>query len=100
MKRGTTPTLTFGLPFSSDLLTAAYITFSQNGSIILEKELSDCTPGENSLELSLSQEDTLLLDSTVGMVMLQLRVKFTDGSAAASDIMHISVGAILKDGVI
>lgn len=100
MKRGTTPTLTFGLPFSPELLAVAYITFAQQEETVLEKTLQDCEQGENSLKLTLSQEDTLKLEDGGRGVSIQLRVRFSDGSAMASDIITTDVGTILKDGVI
>lgn len=100
MKRGTTPTLTFGLPFPPSSLAVAYITFAQQGETVLEKTLDDCEQEDNYLKLALSQEDTLRLQDGGPGVRIQLRVRFYDGSAMASDMITTSVGAILKDGVI
>lgn len=61
MYRGTTPTLTFHLPMETAALASAYITFSQSGEVKLEKQLSDCTRSENSLGVTLTQAETLVL---------------------------------------
>ena len=37
MIRGTTPTLEFTLPFEVDLIAEAYVTISQNQSVVIDK---------------------------------------------------------------
>ena len=63
MYRGTTPTLTFTLPFPSSKLTLCNVAFAQEGNVVLEKDLSDCQIGENTLTVQLSEEETLQLES-------------------------------------
>ena len=43
MIRGTTPTLEFALPFEVDLIAEAYVTISQNQSVVIDKSLSELT---------------------------------------------------------
>jgi hypothetical protein len=99
MKRGTTPTLRFSLPFVPDTdINALYITFQQRGETIIEKSLEEVTvDGENVL-VRLTQEDTLNLDPKAD-VNVQLRFRIGD-NAYASDVMPIHIGRILKDGII
>lgn len=99
MIRGTTPTLEFTLPFDVTLIENAYITFSQNGEVVLEKSLSDCEKSADKLTLRLTQEDTLKFISP-NIVEIQLRVKTFENDALASNIIKTSVEKILKDGVI
>ena len=99
MIRGTTPTLEFTLPFDVTLIENAYITFSQNGEVVLEKSLSDCEKSVDKLTLRLTQEDTLKFISP-NIVEIQLRVKTFENDALASNIIKTSVEKILKDGVI
>ena len=102
MYRGTTPTFAITIPsdIAVSTITAAYLTFSQNGEILLEKELSamslDTT--NNALLLVLTQEETLLF-TTGEMVSYQLRFK-TASKAYASDIWRTLADRIIKDGVI
>lgn len=98
MYRGTTPTLTFKMPFSNTGISNMYITFVQGRNTILEKTEADVVWNENSFDLELTQEDTLKFEK--GMVMIQLRLKYTDGTALASNLIYTTAEAILKDGVI
>ena len=57
MYRGTTPTLTFALPFQAGIIKNLFVTFSQKGQIVLEKTTADCGLIGNTIELNLTQED-------------------------------------------
>lgn len=99
MIRGTTPTLRFMLPFSVDMLDVVYITMQQDGDKVIEKTLEDCEKTENVLDVRLTQEETLELES--GRTMeIQVRSRLKSGEAVASQIVLVSVDRILKDGVI
>ena len=99
MIRGTTPKLEFTLPFEVDQISEAYITFVQRDKVILEKSISECVVGEKTLQLQLTQEETLKL--TAGCVTeIQIRVLMNSGDALASNIIRITTERILKDGVI
>lgn len=99
MIRGTTPTLEFTVPFETSLLAEAYVTLSQNDTVILNKVLEDCQCDERKLSVRLTQEETLKLDCNCN-TEIQVRVRTTDGEALASNIIVVSTQRILKDGVI
>lgn len=96
MYRGTTPTITFALPFDSGQITALNLCFSQAGKIILEKDLSACVAEGKTLRVALAEAETLLFDANA-MVEMQLRIGCEE-IRMASNIMRISVERILKDG--
>lgn len=100
MWRGTTPTHTFTLPEGIRVqdFTVIYITYSQNGSPVLEKEKADMTLEGNVIRLTFSQADSLLFDA--GPVKIQLRAKTADGKAVASEIVTTTAKEVLKDGEI
>ena len=107
MTRGTTPTHTFTLPdnLKTATISALYITYAQHGTTVLEKTLSDVTINDGVIICTLTQADTLafeVLDQRCGCdkVDVQVRMKTSDGTAMASDIMRIPVMDILKDGEI
>lgn len=100
MFRGTTPILTFKVPFDTDIITKCYITFAQNGVVILEKELEDVTLENKRIILPLSQEDTLACNTTNKIVEIQLRVLTNEDKALASKVISVAIDKILKDGVI
>ena len=99
MIRGTTPTLSFRLPFDTNTLKKFYITFNQNEKTILEKTAEDCILKGNVISLSLNQEETLAF-APKGNVKIQIRAKTLLDEAIASNIIITTVGDILKDGEI
>ncbi len=97
MYRGTTPTMTFTLPFDTGGITALNLCFVQQGEIVLEKGMTDCVLEKNNLLVSLTEQETLLFEADKGMVEMQLRIGCGD-TRMASHIMRVSVEKILKDG--
>ena len=100
MRRGTTPTYSFSLPDGMHLrdFSAAYLTFAQNGHIIIEKTLEALEATEEGFRFSLSQADTLCFST--GPVQIQLRARMRDGTAVASDVLSAVALEVLKDGEI
>ena len=97
MYRGTTPILTFTLPFDCSVITLLSIAFSQANELVLEKTLDDCTLDGNKVILPLTEDDTLTLDCTKRCVEIQLRVGCGE-SRLASKIIKTPIDRILKDG--
>ena len=99
MIRGTTPTLTFTLPFEVSVLSEAYITLCQNGNTVIEKCMSDCVCEGDTITVKLTQEETLKLECS-HIVEIQIRAKTEAGDAIASNVIQERTERILKDGVI
>lgn len=99
MFRGTTPTNKFTSTIDLSSADAIYITYQQANETVLEKTIEDITFGEGFVSVQLTQEETLLF-SPDRKVTIQIRAKFPDGSAIASNAIVTSVEAILKEGVI
>ena len=99
MRRGTTPTHTFKSPVDFTTVDVIYVTYSQDGRKIIEKSKEDIEITEDTLTVTLSQTDTLAF-STIGEVEIQVRAKFPDGSALASNVIKTQACKILKEGVI
>lgn len=97
--RGTTPDITFNLPFDVSTINNVEVYFAQNDELLLEKGYDDCTMSDSTLVVPLTQEDTLKFDFEEKL-QIQVRFMFTDGSVDATDIVKGKVGQILKDGVI
>lgn len=96
MRRGTTPTLTFTLPFKCSNITKLCVAFSQDNKLLLEKHLSDCNLEDDKISVTLSEEDTLLFDCKY---KLECQVRCACGDdKLASNIFEIEVDRILKDG--
>lgn len=98
MTRGTTPTNIFGVGI--DLREAnVYITYMQGNRTLFEKRETDggVLVTETTVQVRLSQEETLLFDPR-WKVKMQLRYVFPDGSSDASEIMTARVYDVLKEG--
>ena len=99
MRRGTTPTHTFVLPFNVESLQAVQIIYRQGGENILILEKEDCTLAGNAVAVRLTQEDTFAFKD-VGNVEIQIRVLTADGEAMASDIMRVGCGRCLTEDIL
>lgn len=98
MIRGTTPINKFTTDTDLSNADKIYITYKQNGKTKVEKTKEDITFGEGFLQVKLSQEETLGFSER--SVDIQIRAKFLDGTAIASNIINTSVSKILKEGEI
>ena len=99
MIRGTTPTLEFSIPFDTSEIAEAFVTLSQNDTVIVDKPLEDCKCDAQKLSVRLTQEDTLKLSCDCN-TDIQIRIRTKAGDALASDIARVNTDRILKDGVI
>ena len=99
MRIGSTPTHVFTLPFNTDVVDVVQIIYKQGTDILLELDESDCEMTGNTISTVLTQEDTFLFTGG-GIVDIQLRVKTTDGTVLASNIMRVSAEQCLSDEVI
>ena len=128
--RGTTPYHNFILPILAEDIKVLYVTYTQNGEVILDKALigedvSDSdfvlanlkdlenanmeilTPEEQEscqLSLHLSQEDTLKFHfypaAKKNIAVIQIRLLTLDDEAFASMPINERVFGVLHDGVI
>ena len=99
MIRGTTPLLEFALPFDTSQIAEAWVTLSQNKTVVIDKELESCTCEGNKLTVRLTQDETLKLDCSC-RTEIQVRVRTLADDALASNIITVSTDRILKEGVI
>lgn len=99
MRRGTTPTHTFTTDIDLTDAEVIFITYEQSGKAVMEKTADDLTITADSLTVKLTQEETLafVLGKPVDM---QIRARFADGTAVASQVMRTNADVILKEGVI
>lgn len=99
MRKGTTPTHIFEVPFNTDMIAEAEIVYAQFGEIVLEKYTDDCEMSGNEITVTLTQEETFLFDDSAG-VEVQLRILTQGDDALASDIIHVSCEKCLSDEVL
>lgn len=102
MTQGTTPTFTLTLPDDSgiDLTQAAHVYFTMSqGSAIVEKSDSDLTVAALSVDVYLTQADTLRFQ-IYSDAKIQLNWTYSDGSRACSEIKTVPIGENLHRAVI
>ena len=98
MYRGTTPLNIFTVDANLTTAEVIYITYKQGCQVVIEKDIDEIEVTANKLTVRLSQEDTLKFDYRE--VEIQIRARYSDGTAIASNIIKTTVEHILKDGVI
>jgi hypothetical protein len=99
MRRGTTPTHKFRLPFSAETVSKFKVIYAQDDVVILTKENESCECNGNVITVRLTQEETLLFDSKK-IVQIQIRILTLGGDALASDIKLVDVDNCLESEVI
>ena len=99
MRRGTTPTNIFQTDTDLTEADVIYISYEQDGNILFEKTGDDIEVSADELRVRLTQEETLQFN-TEHRVRMQIRAKFGDGTAIASQVMTASVHEIIKGGII
>lgn len=98
MTRGTTPSykITFADEINLSDVDSFYVTLKQDEQAKLTRK--DPSVDGDSLVLTLTQEETLHFKE--GMAFLQVRGKFTDGTAFATKVIPVPVHKVLYDEVI
>ena len=99
MRRGTTPTHTFTLPFEVGVIKSIRVIYSQNKIPVLRKDTEDFTLKDSSASIKLTQSETLAFDSHK-TVDVQVRVLTKDGEALASQIMTVRPERLLENEVL
>ena len=98
MYRGTTPTNIFTVDVDLTDAEVIYITYKQAGVVVIEKDIDDITVAVDSLTVKLTQEETLGFKDRD--VEVQIRARYPNGDAIASNIIKTTAKNILKEGVI
>lgn len=100
MRRGSTPTYTFELPFPVVNCQKIDICFAQHKKVFVQKDKSDCVLGEgNTFSLTLTQDETLLFRANE-CIDVQVSVLTGNGTALTSDIYHLDCVECLRNGVL
>lgn len=99
MRRGTTPTHIFKTSIDLTEAEVIFITYRQGNKNVLEKSREDLIVTNEQVSVKLTQEETLLF-SINEAVKIQIRAKYADQSAIASNVITTKADVILKEGVI
>lgn len=98
MYRGTTPTNVFRTDVDLENASVLFVSYKQNGKVVLEKSLEDVNVKKTLVTINLTQKETLLFQD--GIVTIQIRAKFPDNTAIASNLIRTTAEEIVKDGEI
>lgn len=98
MYRGTTPTNVFRTDVDLENASVLFVSYKQNGKVVLEKSLEDVNVKKTLVTVNLTQKETLLFQD--GIVTIQIRAKFPDNTAIASNLIRTTAEEIVKDGEI
>lgn len=99
MRQGTTPTHTFTLPISVELIKTVEITYAQGGKVVLRKSNADVNLEGNEVSLRLTQADTFSFDATVP-AEIQIRLLLTDGNVPDTPIFTWYINRSLSKEVL
>lgn len=100
MRRLTTPEHIFELDIDADVIEKIYITYAQDGNIIVEKTGDDVSLENHCAIVELTQEETQRFNPNIKIVDLQIRVIDKANHSIASDILHLSLQDVLNDEVL
>lgn len=98
MRRGTTPTHTFSLPFDTSEITSVRIVYAQNSRPVVVKKTKDVSMNGTVISVKLTQKDTLSLRSDCD-VDIQVRILIRD-DAIASEPIRVKIAPLLDDEVL
>ena len=98
MRRGTTPTHTYTLPFDVSMVADVRIIYKQDGVVKIRKGLDDCILEDDTIALKLTRAEMMSLGSE-GYVNIQVEIWTPTGDVLVSDIHRKAVGECLDDEV-
>ena len=96
---GTTPTHIFNVPLLASEIAEVRVLYSQNDTLIVTKTTTDCTIQDKLISVTLTQEDTFLIDANKP-VEIQIRVLTPSGDALNSIPKRVGVTKCLENEVI
>lgn len=98
MRRLTTPTHIFDVPFDTDIIQKCRIVYAQNEHIILKKE--QCEHSGKTITVHLTQDETALFDCKKHYCEIQAHILTIDGKSLVSVPLRVAVERCLDEGVL
>ena len=97
MRRGTTPTLIFKIPYTSDIIDGGSIIFAQRGIVFMEKKIGDESVEicDYVIKVHLTREETFSM-TDVDKLKMQLDLDLRRGEHVVSNVLVERVGEHLK----
>lgn len=98
MRRGTTPTHIFTLPFDVSIVTDVRVIYSQEKVVKIRKGIEECSMEGNDITLKLTREETMKLNSSK-LVNIQLEIWTPGNDVMVSDPILKSIDECFDDEV-
>ena len=97
---GSTPTITYNVPFDPTTLQKCRVVFSsKNGSILLEKNIDELqfatTQTGGTISFTMTQDETLRFPNNTE-AKTQIHIVDAIGSAAVSNVISFNTSILLK----
>lgn len=100
MRRYTTPTHIYTLPFDTSIINKLRVIYAQNDAVILTKEVAECQLKDNAVTITLTQEETALFDCKKMFVEVQMHILTHGGQSLVSRPLKVSADKCLSEGVL
>ena len=91
MRRYTTPTHIFTLPFDTTEIEKVRLIYAQGETPVIVKELAECQCDGQTLSVTLTQEETAKLDCKKVFVDIQAHILTTFGESVVSKPVRVPV---------
>lgn len=99
IRRGTTPTHEFVIPFETDIIATLRISYVQDDEELIVKREGECNLADKTISVTLTQEETFKFDCEKP-VEVQIRILTKGGEALGNDIIYLGVGKSLNNEVL
>lgn len=100
MRRYTTPTHIFILPFDTSIIAKLRLIYAQSDTIVFVKEAVNCDMRGNTLSVTLTQEETAKLDCKKNFVEIQMHILTQDEKSLVSKPVKVAVEKCLDTEVL
>ena len=97
--RGTTQTLTYQLPFSTELVAKAKLVIARGGAVLLRKDTPQLILEGNTVTANFSREETVKLPEDAD-VLVQLEVQTLGGEHLVTAPARLYTGQLLDEGAL
>lgn len=94
MRRGTTPTHIFTLPFSTEYVSKVKVAYKQDATVVLRKNTQDCKLEGDKVSVTLTREESLLFNDRA-FVKVQVEVELREGGTLVSAVYVLRLDELL-----
>jgi hypothetical protein len=98
IRRGTTPTHIWTIPFDAEQIKDVRASYSQNDKEVIVKTFENVAVSDKEIKIELTQEETFSLEE--GSVDMQLRILTADDKVVNTDIITKDVYKALNEEVL